>query len=421
LASALAVCCASSACTVPAKTGAQCARRDFPTIGKSRPNFSNDWKMGLIFFQRLENDRFFLPTIGKRGGVFMKRISLWFGLNVVVLSASAQLFSGYQPYTDGHMDIGMRVVEGELVGFWKNDSATVAGGMTFGNYPANGLRALGVFDADTPPLLRPAGSQWDFLGVAAGAPIYILPSGGMPATVPYLGLSTEDVSLSPLGVDEVRLTLLDMAGPAGGVFSLFTSSANRPMNTTNGFPAGALVMELGDHLHFNWGFSHPGTYDLTFQFEAMSGASVVLSGTDVFRFQITDGGGFAGYEQWRETVFSPAEIADAAVSGPAAMPLADGVTNLQRFLFGAGARAEWVWVEFGDQVYPGIEFLMRTDTGMEVAVEFATQLDAPDWRAEDLVLAESERIFHDPGMERRVYRLVATGSATGFFRFGVLP
>lgn len=211
------------------------------------------------------------------------KITLW----IVLLVSRFGGTSGagpYLPYTDGHMDIGARVVGGELRGYWKNDGATVDGQTTYVDYAADGLRALGIFDDDTPPLLRPAGAQWDFFGVAAGEPIYILPSSGIPATLPYLGLSSEHPTLA--AYDELRITLVGMTGPAGGVFSLYSSSANVPINTLNSvFPAGSVTMDIGDHLHFNWAFSQLGVYDLTFQFEALGG-DPVLTGTDVFRFDI---------------------------------------------------------------------------------------------------------------------------------------
>jgi hypothetical protein len=40
-------------------------KKKVPTIGKKRPKVSNDWKKPRVFFQRLENRPFFLPTIGK--------------------------------------------------------------------------------------------------------------------------------------------------------------------------------------------------------------------------------------------------------------------------------------------------------------------------------------------------------------------
>lgn len=322
---------------------------------------------------------------------------------------------GFLPYTEGHMDVGVRWVDGELVGFWKNDFATINGQIMTPDFPAAGLRALGVFDEATPPMARPNGAQWNFLGVPAGEPIYILPSGGVPNTLPYLGLNVEHPSLVSLGADEFRLTLVDMIGPEGGVFSLHVGS-NPQINTLAGFPAGSVLIEIGDHLHYNWSFSLPGTYDLYFEFEALNGSDVILTGSDMFRFQITDGGGFDDYEHWRRTVFTPEQIADDSISGPHAIPLEDGVSNLQRFVFGDELTVELVWLDHEGQLLTGIQSLIRNDSGMDVMAEFATQLVPPDWNHADLEFIESESIFHDPGMERRTYRIDHPDVPTGFFR-----
>lgn len=315
------------------------------------------------------------------------------------------------------MDLGVRLVDGELVGYWKNDFATIDGQITAPDYPAAGLRALGVFDENTPPLTRPAASEWAFLGVEAGEPIYILPSGGVPNTVPYLGLSTEDPSLSALDADQYRLTLINMTGPEDGVFSLYTSSANVPMNTLTGFPAGSILIEAGDHLHRNWAFSHPGTYDLYFGFEALTGGTVITNGSDMLRFQITDGGGFDSYDHWRRTMFTPDQIADESISGPSAAPLDDGVSNMQRYAFGADASVELVWLKEEDDIQPGIRARIRFQSGdlMPVA-EFATQLHPSNWTDTDLTLIESEPIHHDPGMEIRTYRIDHPDADAGFLR-----
>lgn len=343
---------------------------------------------------------------------------------VVTGLADSPVPFGYLPYTAGHMDVGVRVVEGELVGYWKNDFATINGQITTPDYAAKELRALGVFDANTPPLIRPAGPQWDFLGVAAGEPIYILPSGGMPNTVPYLGFSTEDPSLTAINADAYRFKLIDMTGPEDGVFSLFVGSGDVPLNTSGGFPAGSLLVETGDHLHYNWGFSHLGTYDLYFEFEAISGGAVIATGQDMFRFQITDGGGFDSYDHWRRTVFTLDAIENVTISGPDAAPLEDGVRNWQRYAFGDNPRLEWIWIEDNGQHYPGVQVRLRRQSGeIEPRVQFATALAPADWSSTSasLTLVEQESIFHDPGMEIHTCRVDPLDQPLGFLRLQSEP
>jgi surface-anchored protein len=347
----------------------------------------------------------------------LKRFAILLFLGSALCAPGFEGF-GYRSYTAGHADIGIRLVEGQLVGYWKNDAITVDGKETSpdSDYAAGEIRALGIFDAATPPLKRPAPAQWDFLGVEAGEPIYILPAGGVPNTVPYLGFTTEDPSLPSLGASAYRFTLVDMTGPVDGVFSLFTSASAKPMNTMHGFPAGSITMSSGNHEHYNWAFSHPGTYDLYFEFEALSGNTVITNGSDMFRFQITDGGGFDSYDHWRRTVFTPEQIADDAVSGPSASPFADGVSNVQRFAYGNNPSVQFIWITDNDHMIPGVDAYLRQDSGLNTMAEFATELAPPNWANTGLHLLQSERIFHDPGMERRQYRIQHPDVPRGYFR-----
>jgi surface-anchored protein len=211
----------------------------------------------------------------------------------LLLSGLARAAGGeFLPFTEGHMDIGPRVVDGQLAGYWNNDGAEVDGRISsVPEYPANGIRALAIFDAATPPFSRQAGSSWDFVGVNAGEPIYILPASGKPNTIPYLGWGTESPSLIGRGFDRVRITLIAMTAPTHGVFALFTGTTNVPMKTIDGITAAdSITVDLSDHLHYNWSFSQLGTYELTFRFEGLNASNqVVMTGEDTFRFEITDG------------------------------------------------------------------------------------------------------------------------------------
>jgi len=321
---------------------------------------------------------------------------------------------GYLAYTKGHVDFGPRIANGQLTGYWKNDGATVNGHVTLSDYPAEGIRALAVFDAQTPPVNRPAASQWNFLGVGPGEPIYILPSSGVPNTVPYLGFATEDPSVAIY--DSFRITLTNMTGPSNAVFSLYTSSANVTMNTTNGFPAGTLHIAVGDHLHFNWAFSHIGIYDLMFQFEAMVGATVITTGQDIARFQITAGGGFANYDEWRTAVFRPGEIGDETISGKSITNI-NGTAHAQRYAFGPDPVVEYVWLEHNGEPVPGMRFYERTSAeDLTIQPERALHLSPSDWGAHAFVLVDSNPVFHDPGLVLRTYRLQTPLPSNSFLR-----
>ncbi|MCC5847581.1 MAG: choice-of-anchor M domain-containing protein [Verrucomicrobia bacterium] len=350
----------------------------------------------------------------------MKRITFILPF-ICLLSVTLHAQWDYRAYTDGHVDIGPRLEEGQLKGFWKNDGATIDGQISAPDFPAHGVRALAIFDENTPPLNRPAGSQWDFLGVAPGEPIYILPSSGTPNTVPYLGFSTEDPSLG--SYDEVHVTLQSMTGPDGGVFSLYvfsisTGTSNVYMNTSeNDYPAGTLELDVGDHEHYNWAFSKLGTYDLTFLFEILKNGEIIHAGTDTFRVQVTEGGGYTDYEQWRITHFRPEEIPDDAIAGPEADPHNLGIRNEQVYAFGFDPSIELLQLSHEGESVPGIRFHQRTGSeDLNISVQTATDLIEDDWTNAAAVLEEQNRIFHDPGLERRIYRLQTPPAGTTFFR-----
>jgi hypothetical protein len=195
-------------------------------------------------------------------------------------------------YTTGHTDITPDVFNGALRGVWNNSDEDLPGPDFI---PAAGVLAKGIYDPASlnpnvvaTPTARPAGNQWDFLGVDAGEPLYIFPSGGVPRSVPYIGWGTENGTLYGHGFDHVRITLTGMVAPAGGEFSVFTSSTDKPMFTTGGFPAGSMTLPLGFHTHYTMAFTEEGFYDLTFLFEGLNGASgpVVMSGSDTFHFEV---------------------------------------------------------------------------------------------------------------------------------------
>lgn len=208
--------------------------------------------------------------------------ALWATLVVSLLTVRGR--AQPLPYTEGHMDVAMTFNGTTFIGWWKNDGATVDGQVTFTDYLADEIYALAIFDANTPPPLRPSGSQWDFLGVAAGEPIYILPASGDPDTIPYLGFSTEMSGLDSF--DEITIMLTDFSGPTGSTFAIYLSPTNIPMQFIGGNIQGpGITLDVGDHVHYNWSFSHLGDYTLTFTFSGISGGDP-FSGSADYVFSI---------------------------------------------------------------------------------------------------------------------------------------
>jgi surface-anchored protein len=133
---------------------------------------------------------------------------------------------------------------------------------------------------------RPVGSTWDFTGVAAGQPLFVLPQSQNPS-LPFLGIGAEGVAASTF-VGPINLRLTAVSGP--GAFSLFQTDVfgglTPFMASADGITAAdTLSVSAGSHVHYAWSFTQPGTYDLTFVASAtLPGGSLTTSDPEMFRF-----------------------------------------------------------------------------------------------------------------------------------------
>lgn len=204
-------------------------------------------------------------------------------------------------YTAGHGDIGLTY-----------DQAAPAFGLVYrfdGSAVPVSLRGTTVAPAEivtvvpnnqTAPsqnsILRPAGSQWDFLGVPAGERIWYLPATNLTG-VPFLGVSAEGLGSSAnwqgvnptilfsiVGVTQKPLPTSVVSawdfGGAGGTLRVLWSTATDPW--TN-----AMSPFVGSHAHYNIGFSHQGTYQVQLQATGTrADGTVVTSPPTTFTFQV---------------------------------------------------------------------------------------------------------------------------------------
>jgi surface-anchored protein len=112
---------------------------------------------------------------------------------------------------------------------------------------------------------RPSGSQWDFLGVSAGASVFILPQSQDGALV-YMGIGAEDASVLSTVSGDMTLTLQSVGGP--GQFSLYRLAGGSPvpvMTSSNGITsADSVAVPINSHIHYNWAFTAAGSYSLGF-------------------------------------------------------------------------------------------------------------------------------------------------------------
>jgi len=143
---------------------------------------------------------------------------------------------------------------------------------------------------------RPAGAQWDFLGMAAGENVWILPQSSDPDLL-FLGIGAEEVDPGtfdiwnpgdPRGGKNVparwlRMQLTSFSGP--GQFSMFQGFTPTVWMSTLAAPAAGnyfYVVE-GGHDHVNWAFSELGVYELTFEVMGFIGGNPVTD-TGTFTF-----------------------------------------------------------------------------------------------------------------------------------------
>jgi surface-anchored protein len=125
---------------------------------------------------------------------------------------------------------------------------------------------------------RPAGTEFDFLGVAPAAPVYIWPHNGSIPELPDLGIGAsgvrggtfgsyfnEDPRASAAGA-WLKLRLVGFLGPEGGHFAIYrarSSGLKVWISTANGISADDAVHLLeGSHQHFSFAFTKPGLYEV---------------------------------------------------------------------------------------------------------------------------------------------------------------
>jgi surface-anchored protein len=168
----------------------------------------------------------------------------------------------------GHADIGI----GYENGAWDlhvHDEAEPPPGGT--EYEPDEVILLVGATAEQPV---PANPAFSFLG-NPGESVWILPQNEDPSLL-FLGIATEEIEAGFFEDDRVALTLAGYNGP--GHFALYQvdglGSPTIFMNTRDGVSSVDRYEALvGTHAHFNWAFSEPGTYTLSFE-----GSGILLEG-----------------------------------------------------------------------------------------------------------------------------------------------
>lgn len=198
-------------------------------------------------------------------------------------------------YTAGHADIAVAYDAGQLFLHYHFGSNAVVNGT-----PLSTDAEFDHGDATTivpqswssgsqsSPFPRPAGSQWDFIGNAAGDPVWILPQTSVSG-VPFLGIATDDLDPADwTGPITWSVTGLNYTGPGNGQFSTRQQGLSNPTvfaSTADGLPD-SWTQGTGSHDHFFYGFTALGTYDVQFTASGTHATDGLRADTATFRFQV---------------------------------------------------------------------------------------------------------------------------------------
>jgi len=221
----------------------------------------------------------------------MKRLAL--ALAAASALALPLASHGYTTVTDQHIDVEVRYTAAAFDGRIRADDA--------GLVPRDeGLLYDGP--VGTTSVARPTSATWDFLGVAAGQPIYYWPQSSVANRI-YLGFGSDNGAIPPgtfasyLETDPrvnntaawIKIALLDVrfeaapgeSGPA--YFSLWqTGSFGPPSVWMSTFDGGITATDAtwlieGGHAHHNWGFTKRGYYQLDFRYSGyLAGSSTYV-------------------------------------------------------------------------------------------------------------------------------------------------
>ncbi|MBX3420298.1 MAG: choice-of-anchor M domain-containing protein [Pirellulaceae bacterium] len=221
-------------------------------------------------------------------------------LATVNLLVSDDKLAAHEIAVEGHLDIGVLYESGQLSWHILAEEATQEGGEAGeleGMFAPNELaiRVPDLVKIDSPPF--PGNSL--FTGATTG-PFWTIPSSGIEGA-PFPGFSWDLGLPSPPQLDlgqwqngRLVIQLIDADMPAGGNFSLWTNTINHvstfnpALSNAPSVSPGTNSFVLSIHTHYNWGFTAPGIYDLTFRASGTHNVDGFKSTQATFRFLVGD-------------------------------------------------------------------------------------------------------------------------------------
>ena len=325
-----------------------------------------------------------MPAFGQR--LFLLWLTV-IGLAVTPAASRAQIV-----LTSGHTDLNLAYTRSTdtwgLFGHYRPVGASSAM-----DVPASDLV---LFLPDTGGKFPTSGGVLPFLG-QTGQPVWILPQ-NQNANIPWLGFGAYGVggteaqpsddlaALDPLlGLNNnttppvVRVSFVSAVTPPGADFALWQTGpttllwSNRPGTTAPNF----IALRRGEHAHYNWGFSQPGLYRLRLRLDGLVGGVPTASPLFTVTIAVSE---LPAYESWRRSAsrFSAVERDNLSLSGPAADPDADGLSNLLEYALGAEPRladaATFAPVLFLSDATPALRFSRTADPLLTYRVESSADL-----------------------------------------------
>jgi hypothetical protein len=253
-------------------------------------------------------------------------------------------------YTDGHADYRPVHDNGEFSYVWHGDP----GVLQQVEYASD--EVITYLD-NTSIVTRPAGANYDFIGVGANQPFYLSNSSGNIASVPFLGWSgeslvandfaeyrpAEDPRITSATLREyVKVQMVAFRSDSGGEFSLFSGTTPTVwFATSDGIGATDNIWLYRTHFHRETAFSKPGRYEIDVVISGYldGNGNNALDATDVY----VESGiktmvfGVDFPAQWRQENFGSTAAAGNAASG--ADPELDGISNRLEYAFGLNPSA----------------------------------------------------------------------------------
>lgn len=181
-------------------------------------------------------------------------------------------------YTSGHGDIGVGYEDGALFPHWHIED------------PVDEEYAPGDAIAFIQNLRQsPAGSA-TALGLPDGSSIYVA---GSAANQPNIGLAAEELDPADWVGGKIELSLTAWSGP--GSFALYSTNLDgsaivdvyfSTFNPSSTFGGNSFEMFAGDHEHFTFGFTQPGTYELQLTWTGTNVTDGLKTASGTFAFNV---------------------------------------------------------------------------------------------------------------------------------------